>query len=220
MISRLAVLGALAAATAVTGALAAAMAVTGAQAQPKAAVPKPDLAAGQKIAVQQCAACHAADGNSTLPANPVLAGQHAAYTAKQLRDYQSGLRLNAVMQGFAAQLSPEDIRNVAAFYAAQKPRPGQARDKELAALGEKLFRGGNAATGLPSCSGCHSPNGAGLPAQFPRLAGQHAEYTAAQLRAFRSGERANDTNRMMRMIAARLSDREIAALAEAIAGLR
>ena len=180
----------------------------------------PDVANGQKIATQVCAACHGADGNSTIAANPRIAGQHAEYLAKQLRDFKANKdRKNAIMYGFASPLSASDIRDLAAHYAAQKPRPGAAQDKELVALGQKLYRGGNAESGVPACSACHGPAGGGIPAQFPQLSGQHASYTAAQLRAFRSVERANDPNQMMRAIAARMSEQEIAAVADYIAGL-
>lgn len=181
----------------------------------------PDLAAGQKIAAQVCAACHGANGHSTAPANPHLAGQHAEYLYKQLVDYKNNKdRKNAVMMSMAQPLSPADMRNVAAHYAAQKPKPGAATNKDLVALGQKIYRGGNQATGVPACSGCHGPSGAGIPAQYPRLAGQFAEYTAAQLRAFRSMERANDPNQMMRGAAARMTDQEIAAVSEYLAGLQ
>jgi cytochrome c553 len=178
------------------------------------------LARGQKIAAQVCAACHGPDGNSPLPENPKLAGQVADYIAKQLADYKAGTeRKNPIMSAMAQPLSEEDMRAVAAYYSAQKPRPGAARNKETVAVGQKLYRGGNAESGVPACSACHGPAGGGIPAQFPQLSGQHASYTAAQLRAFRSVERANDPNQMMRAIAARMSEQEIAAVADYIAGL-
>ena len=179
-----------------------------------------DPAKAQPIANQICAACHGADGNSPLPMNPSLAGQHPEYLFKQLSEFKSGNRNNAVMMGMVAGLSVEDMRNLAAYYAAQKPGEITAKDKELVAQGRKLFRGGNAAIGVAACAGCHSPNGAGIPSQYPRLAGQHPEYAVAQLKAFRAGERANDANNMMRAVAARLTDKEIAAVAEYLAGLR
>lgn len=186
---------------------------------------KPDLAKGQQIASQVCAACHAADGNSPAAANPKLAGQIPEYLHRQLTNFkpQGGKkaeRENAVMAGMVATLSADDMRNVAAYYASQKLKPAAAKDKELAALGQKLFRGGNPAAGLPACAGCHGPAGAGMPAQYPRLAGQFAEYIDAQMKAFRSGARANDPNGMMRGVAAKMSDREIQAVAEYAAGLR
>lgn len=183
-----------------------------------AAAAKPDLARGQEIATQVCAACHAVDGTRGAPANPILAGQHPEYLAKQLREFKGGRRINAIMQGIASGLSDDDMRNVAAFYASKPPVRGTARNAELVLQGERIWRGGIASKNVPACAGCHSPNGAGIPAQYPRLAGQHAEYTEAQLRAFRSGERAN--NAQMMTISANLSDREITALADYIAGLR
>ena len=179
-----------------------------------------DLARGQKIAAEVCAACHGPDGNSPLPENPKLAAQAADYVAKQLADFKAGKeRKSPIMTPLAAPLSEADMRAVAAHYAAQKPRPGAARDKDTVSLGQKLYRGGNSTTGVPACSGCHGPAGAGIPAQYPRLSGQHAQYTVAQLRAFRSVERSNDPNQTMRAIAARMSDQEIAAVADYIAGL-
>jgi cytochrome c553 len=172
------------------------------------------------IAGQICAACHGADGNSPLPMNPSLAGQHPEYLFKQLNDFKSGSRNNAVMMGMVAGLSAEDMRNLAAYYSAQKPGESAAKDKDLVAQGRKLFRGGNLATGVAACAGCHSPNGAGIPSQYPRLAGQLPEYVATQLKAFRVDERANDANNMMRAVAARLTDKEIAAVAEYLSGLR
>jgi len=179
-----------------------------------------DPAKAQPIANQICAACHGADGNSPLPMNPSLAGQLPEYLFKQLIEFKSGNRNNAVMTGMVAALSADDMRNLAAYYAAQKPGEPAAKDKDLAAHGRKLFRGGNVVAGVAACAGCHSPNGAGIPSQYPRLAGQHPEYVAAQLKAFRAGERANDANNMMRAVAARLTDTEIAAVAEYLSGLR
>ena len=186
---------------------------------------KPDLVKGRTIASQACAACHGADGNSPTPANPKLAGQVAEYLEKQLHGFKAAQgkkpeRDNAVMAGMVANLSPEDMRNVAAYYASQKPQGGVSRSRELVFVGQKLYRAGNPATGLPACAGCHGPNGTGVPAQYPRLAGQYAEYTAAQLKAFYANQRANDTNRMMRSIAAKMSDAEIRAASDYIAGLR
>jgi len=179
-----------------------------------------DPAKAQPLAGQLCAACHGADGNSPLPMNPSLAGQHPEYLFKQLNEFKSGSRNNAVMMGMVAGLSAEDMRNLAAYYSAQKPGESAAKDKDLVAQGRKLFRGGNLATGVAACAGCHSPNGAGIPSQYPRLAGQHPEYVATQLKAFRAGERANDVNNIMRAVAARLTDKEIASVAEYLTGLR
>ena len=179
-----------------------------------------DPAKAQPIANQICAACHGVDDNSPLPMNPSLAGQHPEYLFKQLNEFKSGLRTNAVMTGMVAGLSAEDMRNLAAYYAAQKPSEFAAKDKDLVAQGRKLFRGGNVVTGVAACAGCHSPNGAGIPSQYPRLASQHPEYVVAQLKAFRAGERTNDSTNMMRAVAARLTDKEIAAVAEYLTGLR
>jgi len=184
-----------------------------------------DLAKAQQTASQVCAACHSADGNSALPVNPVLAGQHADYTSKQLLNFkpQGGKpaeRQNPVMAGMVANLSADDMRGLAAYFEMQKPRARAARDAELVKLGQAIYRGGIPSRNVAACTACHGPNGAGIPAQFPRLAGQFAEYAAAQLKAFRSGERANDANRMMRAVAERLSDKEIAAVAEYVSGLR
>ncbi|HKA39170.1 MAG TPA: c-type cytochrome [Burkholderiales bacterium] len=187
--------------------------------------PEPDVAKGQQLATQVCAACHAPDGNSVQPANPVLAGQHSEYTFKQLSNFkqQNGKpaeRPNAIMAGMVANLTAEDMSSLAAYFQTQKPAPRAARDAELVKLGQAIYRGGILSRNVAACTACHGPGGAGVPAQFPRIAGQFAEYTAAQLRAFRAGERANDPNRMMRAVAERLSDREIAAVAEYISGLR
>jgi len=187
--------------------------------------PKADPSKGQAIVSQVCVACHALDGNSVQPVNPVLAGQHAAYTAKQLANFKSqggrpAERPHNVMSAMVANLSAEDMRNLAAYFEMQEPRPRAARDAELVALGQTIYRGGVASKAITACTACHGPNGAGMPVQYPRLAGQYAEYMAAQLRAFRAGARANDPNRMMRAIAEKLSDNEISAVAEYISGLR
>jgi len=184
-----------------------------------------NAARGQKIAGQVCAACHAADGNSVAATNPKIAGQFAEYLHKQLVDFkpQEGkkpARESAIMAPMVASLSDEDIQSLAAYYAGQKLRPAAALDKDLAALGQKIWRGGIAASNVPACSGCHGPAGAGIPAQYPRLSGQFAEYTAAQLKAFREGARANDANGVMRGVAARMTEREIQAVAQYAAGLR
>ena len=191
----------------------------------KASAAKPDTGKGQTIATQVCTACHAADGNSTISANPKLAGQMPEYIAKQLANFKAAPgkkaeRENAVMAGMVANLSPEDMKNLAAYYASQKARDGAARNKELITLGQKIWRGGIADKGVAACASCHGANGAGMPAQYPRLAGQHAEYTEAQMKSWRSEQRANDPVRMMRMTAAKLSDREIQAVSDYIAGLR
>lgn len=182
------------------------------------AAPKADAKKGESIASGVCGACHTADGSRGSPANPILQGQHPEYLAKQLAEFKSGVRKNAVMAGFAATLSEDDMRNVAAFYAAKQAKPGFAKDKTLVVLGEKIYRGGIAEKKVPACAGCHAPNGGGIPAQYPRLGGQHGDYTEAQLNAFRSGARANSAQ--MTAIAAKMSDREIKAVSDYIAGLR
>jgi cytochrome c553 len=186
------------------------------EAAPKAA--KPDLAKGEAIVAGVCAACHAADGNSMIPANPKLAQQHPEYILKQLQEFKSGKRANPVMMGFASQLSPEDMRNVAYFVASKAATPGFAKEKETVALGEKIYRGGIADRQIAACAGCHGPNGSGMPAQYPRLSGQHADYTVSQLTQFRDGVRKNSVQ--MTQVAAKMNDREIKAVSDYIAGLR
>ena len=182
----------------------------------KAAQPaKPDLVKGE-ASFAVCASCHGADGNSTTPANPSL--QHPEYLVKQLQEFKSGKRDNAIMKGFASALSEEDMKNIAFWLASKKAKDGAAKDKKLVTLGERIYRGGIADRQIAACAGCHSPNGAGIPAQYPRLKGQHADYTAAQLVAFRDGVRAN--NAQMRDVAAKMNDREIKAVSDYIAGLR
>lgn len=178
-----------------------------------------DAAKGATIATTVCAACHGADGNSVITANPKLAGQHPEYLVKQLNNFKSGDRKNAVMGPIAATLAtPEDVANVAAYFAAQPAKGGAAKVNGAGSLGEKIYRGGVMSKSLPACAACHGPNGAGIPAQFPRLAGQHAEYTINQMKAFRSGERANAP--MMRVIAGKMTDQEIEAVADYVQGLR
>lgn len=194
--------------------------------EPAKMAPKADPAKGQQIASGVCAACHTADGNSVIPINPKLAGQSAEYLYKQLKNFKSAdgkpaERPNAVMAGMVLTLATdEDMRNVAAWFAAQTQKGGQARNKDTIELGRKLYRAGDAAKGLPACAGCHGPAGAGIPAQYPRIGGQHADYLEAQLKNFRSGERANDPNKMMRLVAIKMTDAEIKAVADYIAGLR
>ena len=186
-------------------------------ADPPAAPEKAHAAKGGALYGAVCTSCHGADGNSGAPIYPKLAQQHPEYIAKQLVEYKSGKRANAIMSGLAASLSEEDTRNIGAFLASKTSKPGFAKDKDLATLGEKIYRGGIADRQIPACAGCHSPTGAGIPSQYPRLAGQHAEYTASQLTQFRDGVRLN--NLQMSQVAAKLNDKEIKALADYIAGL-
>jgi len=186
---------------------------------------KGDAAKAQPIVDKVCAACHAADGNSQVAINPKLAGQIPEYLHKQLTNFKAAAgkkaeRENPVMAGMVAGLSPEDLRNLAVYFAGQTAKPGAAKSKDLVALGQKIYRGGIVGKGVPACASCHGANGSGMPAQYPRLSGQHAEYVEAQLKGFRSGERANDPVSAMRGVAGKLSDREIQAVADYVAGLR
>ena len=178
-----------------------------------------NAADGEKIVTGVCAACHGIDGNSVISTNPKLAQQHPEYIAKQLANFKSGERKNAVMSGMAASLSPEDMANVAAYFGSQKAKVGSAKTNAAGSLGEKIYRGGIASVGVPACASCHGATGAGIPVQFPRLSGQHADYVVTQLKAFYSGERANDNAKVMRMIAAKMSDADMAAVADYIQGL-
>ena len=197
-----------------------ALACLGAAAAEEAAKPaaKPDLAKGGEISTQVCAACHSADGSRGSPAQPILQGQHPDYLVKQLTEYKSGKRDNPIMKGFASALSEADMKNVAAFYSSKQAKPGFAKSKDFVALGEKIYRGGIAERGVPACAACHSPTGAGIPSQYPRISGQHADYTEAQLVAFRGGARKNSP--VMTGVVAKMNDREIKAVADYVAGLR
>jgi cytochrome c553 len=187
-------------------------------AQAAAPVVKPDLAKGEAAFGTVCASCHGADGNSGTPANPKLAQQHPEYLVKQLQEFKSDKRNNAIMKGFASTLSDQDMKNISYWLASKPAKAGAATDKTLVQLGERIYRGGIADRQVPACAGCHSPNGAGIPAQFPRVSGQHADYTATQLTAFRDGVRKNSLQ--MSQIAAKMNDREIKAVSDYIAGLR
>jgi len=184
---------------------------------------KPDVARGQAIATQVCASCHGADGNSAGGAFPKLAGQHVAYIVKQLKDYKTQpgakgpARANPIMAGMAAALSDQDMINVAAYFESQKAKPGYAHDKATVPLGQKIYRGGVADQAVPACAACHGATGMGVPVQYPRLSGQWADYTAAQLTAFAQGTRTNSDP--MHTIALRLNEAEVKAVADYIAGL-
>jgi cbb3-type cytochrome c oxidase subunit III len=200
--------------------------LSGLAVQARAADPaKPDVNRGQAIATQVCASCHGADGNSTGGAYPKLAGQHPEYLVKQLMDFKTQpgakqpARNNAIMAGMAAALSNQDMVNVAAYFAAQTPKPGYAHDKNTVPLGEKIYRAGIAERAVPACASCHGPTGQGIPVQYPRLSGQWAEYTVTELNAFTQGPGARNNSDPMHTIASRLSDSDIKAVADYIAGL-
>ena len=173
-----------------------------------------------KLATQVCAACHGADGNSAVAMYPKLAGQFKPYTAKQLTEFKSGVRKSPVMTPIAATLSNDDITTLSTYFASQKQKPGKAKSNGAESAGAKIYQAGIPGLNVPACASCHGPAGAGIPAQFPRLAGQHAEYTVSQLKLFRAGERENDSAKMMRMIAARMTDQDMAAVADYIQGLQ
>lgn len=202
--------------------LVAALAATSAFAVTPAAAPasKGDPKAAENIVNQVCAACHAADGNSVAAANPKLAGLNTEYLNKQLTDFKSGGRKNAVMSGMVASLSPQDMLNLAAYYSAQQPKPGTSSDQALALLGQKIYRGGVQGAGVPACASCHGAQGKGIPVQFPRLAGQHGDYIYTQLNSFRVLDRTNDAAKMMRSIAAKMTDADMKAVSAYIQGLR
>jgi len=207
-------------------ALLCAMTAIGAQASETAkATPKGDAARGQAIATTVCVACHGADGNSPLAANPKLAGQHPEYLLKQMKNFKAAdgkqpERVNAIMNGMIAAYDEGQMRDLATYFGAQAQKGETAKNRETIELGQKLFRAGDLAKGLPACAGCHGPTGAGIPAQYPRIGGQYADYLEAQLKGFRDGARANDPNKMMRMVAIKMTDAEIKAVSDYIAGLR
>ena len=185
----------------------------------------PDLAKAKKIAETVCVACHGADGNSPTTANPILAGQGSEYIFKQLSEFKAvdgkpAVRNNPIMAGMTAALTEDDMKGLALYFSQQKRKPASATDEKLVAAGRSIWRKGDFERGIPACAGCHGPTGAGVPAQYPHLAGQYAEYTDLQLKNFRSEERSNDQEKMMRTIAEKLSDKQIKALADYIAGLR
>jgi cytochrome c553 len=187
---------------------------------------KPDLARAEAIVKEVCSACHGADGNSPTPVNPRLAGQPASYIALQLAHFKSGIRANPVMQGMSAALSPEDMKALGAYFSQQRPAPMAAKDAALVKAGQRLYRGGDTAAGVPACAACHAPTGAGIPKNYPRLAGQHSEYSYAQLKAFKSGERGADKDgkdvngRVMVTIAGKMTDAQMKAAAEYTTGLQ
>jgi len=187
---------------------------------------QPDLNKAQTIAKEVCSACHGADGNSATSVNPSIAAQPAEYITLQLAHFKSGLRVNPVMQAMAATLQPEEMKALGIYFSRQKPKGLAAKDAALVTTGQKLFRGGDAGTGLPACAACHAPNGVGVAKNYPRLAGQYADYTYAQLRAFKAGERGADKDgkdvngAIMVTVAARMTDAQMKAVAEYTSGLR
>ena len=187
---------------------------------------KPDLAKAKSIVTQVCSACHGTDGNSATPVNPSLAGQPAQYITLQLSHFKTGVRTNPVMQGMAAALTPEDMAALGVYFSQQKPKLQSAKDAALVRAGQQIYRGGDAATGVPACAACHGPAGAGVPRNYPRLAGQYSEYAYAQLKAFKARERGADkegkdvNGSIMVAIAAKLSDAQMKAVAEYTSGLR
>lgn len=186
------------------------------EAAPKAA--KPDLVKGEASYTAVCAACHNADGNSSIAINPKLAQQHPEYLVKQLQEFKNGKRKEAVMQGMVANLSDADMRNISFWLASKPAKLGFAKDKDTVALGERIYRGGLPDRQIAACAGCHSPNGAGIPAQYPRLAGQNADYLAKTMHDFRDGKRTNSVQ--MTGVTSKMNDKEIKAVADYIAGLR
>jgi cytochrome c553 len=202
--------------------LAAALVATSAFANPTVAhaAAKGDPKAAETIVNQVCAGCHSVDGNSAAAANPKLAGLNSEYLYKQLTEFKSGARKNAIMSGMVASLSQQDMLNLAAYYSAQQPKPGTSKDQQLALIGQKIYRGGVQGAGVPACASCHGAQGKGIPTQFPRLAGQHGDYIYSQLNGFRVGERANDAAKMMRSIAAKMTDADMKAVSSYIQGLR
>jgi len=187
---------------------------------------KIDLAKAQQTATQICAACHGPDGNSATSANPNLAGQHANYITVQLAHFKAGIRVNAIMQGMVANLSDDDMRSLGVYFSQQKPKGLTAKDPALVKVGQKIYRGGDQVKELPACAACHSPTGAGIPKNYPRVAGQYADYTYAQLKAFKAGDRGADkagkdaNGRIMSAIAEKMSDDQMKAVADYMAGLR
>lgn len=182
--------------------------------------PAGDAAKAQPIVDKVCGACHGADGNSTSPTYPNLAGQHPEYINKQLNDFKAGARKNATMAPNVTALSQQDMLNLAAYFSAQQPKARMAKDPALVAEGQKIYKGGNPGSGVPACASCHGPAGSGIPVQFPRVAGQHSKYVLSQLKNFRSGDRANDGGKMMEVIARKMTDQEMKAVSEYISGLR
>ncbi|MEL0104918.1 MAG: c-type cytochrome [Methylophilaceae bacterium] len=179
-----------------------------------------DIESAKKIVNNLCIACHAIDGNSAIPSNPKLAGQHADYLSRQLEYFKKGIRENAVMQGMVANLSTKDFDNLGHYFENQTLKLSAAKSNGKGSLGEKIFRAGISDKKLPACASCHGPSGHGIPGQFPRLNAQHSDYTISQLNAYKNGLRKNEAAKMMATIAQRLSDAEMQAVADYIEGLQ
>lgn len=201
------------------------MAVSAVASASEAAPAKADAAKGAKLynegtttGVPACVGCHGPNGNSMIPVNPKLAGQQEAYIYKQLVNFTTPERMNPIMTAFSSMMSDADKKNVAAFLGTQKQEPGEAKNKDTIALGQKIYRGGIAEKSVPACASCHGVAGGGIPVQYPRVGGQHQDYAAAQLIAFRSAARKNSPQ--MTAITKRMSDEEINAVADYIAGLK
>jgi cytochrome c553 len=189
------------------------------------AAPKGDPARGEPIASTVCGACHGPDGNSQVAANPKLAGQHPEYLFKQMNNFKGHdgkqpERVNAIMNGMIAAFDENQMRDLSAYFASKKQSGEAAKNRETIEAGQKLYRAGDMSKGLPACAACHGPAGAGIPAQFPRIAGQFPEYTETQLKSFRDGTRSNDPAKMMRTVALKMTDAEIKAVSDYVAGLR
>jgi cytochrome c553 len=186
----------------------------------------PDLAKAEAIVKQVCSACHGMDGNSPTPVNPKIAGMPAEYITLQLSHFKAGIRVNPVMQGMAAALSPDDMRLLGLYFSRQTPKPMAAKDASVLKAGQALYRGGDSAAGIPACAACHSPDGSGIPKNYPRLAGQYPEYSYAQLTAFKTGGRGADKDekdvngRIMAAIAGKMTDAQMKAVTEYTSGLR
>ena len=191
-----------------------------------AAAPKVDAAKGGALytdgdnarGLPACVSCHGANGNSTIAVNPRLSAQHESYIYKQLVNFTTAERNQPVMTTYAKMLTDEEKHNVAAWLSAQAAKPGAAKNKDTIELGKKIYRGGIADKNVPACASCHGATGSGIPIQYPRLAGQHQDYTVAQLGLFKSGGRKNSAQ--MTTIAQRMSDEEMKAVADYVAGLK
>ena len=187
----------------------------------EAAQPKGDPEKGKQIAAQVCITCHGIDGNGTEPINPELpklAGKQPEYLLKQLKDFKSGKRKSEIMAGMTASLTPDDLANLSLYYSGQKAKLGVVKNPGLVAQGKRIYMDGNLDSGVPACAGCHEADASGY-AFFPHLAGQHAEYTLLQLKRFNTGERDNDKGLAMQSVTAKMTEQEMKAVAEYLAGV-